>query len=355
MPSSNPAHFECMPPKQTLHTQGQHLVGALSEDEQRLFLDANTCIIESLPLRVTWFKKEALQKGPSSLAELNPTILLTGWSSPPLDAHWLNSRECKLNYICHLGGAVKWLVPRGFIERGGIVTNWSDIPSTSVAEHGLLLALSALRNSGNWLDAHKGEPANGNRIEWLNTRTLFGRKVGIHGFGRIARELVKILRPFGVEIRGYSQGVPASLFDEVGVTQVESLESLFKENEILFECEGLTPKTSGVVSAEILAMLPNDAVFVNVARGGLVDEAALLREATSGRIRVALDVMTSEPVAPSCPFLQLKNVVMSPHIGGPTFDQYPSCGEFAAKNIARYVNGTPLEGVVSLGEYDRST
>lgn len=318
-------------------------------------MEPNTPAIESLQLRVSWLKDDALRINQFTLAELNPNILLTGWSSRPLDAHWLTSRECNLRYVCHLGGAVKWLVPRSFIERGGIVTNWSDIPSTSVAEHALLLALSALRNSGRWLDVLKGGPRSTSRIEWLNTRTLFGRKVGLHGFGRIARELVKILRPFGVEIRGYSQGVPRSLFDQAGVTQVESLESLFKENEILFECEGLTTKTSGVVSAEILAMLPNDAVFVNVARGGLVDEAALLHEATSGRIRVALDVMISEPVAPSCPFLQLKNVVMSPHIAGPTFDQYSSCGAFAARNIARYLEGNPLEGLVSLVEYDRST
>lgn len=342
-----------MPP--TLAKEDQHLACAISEEEQRLFMKPNVLVMKSLQLRVSWFKDDALPIDQSSLAELNPNILLTGWSSLPLDAHWLSSRECKLRYICHLGGAVKWLVPRSFIEHGGIVTNWSDIPSTSVAEHALLLALSALRNSGHWLEVLRGGRKSTNRIEWLNTRTLFGRKVGIHGFGRIARELVKILRPFGVEIRAYSQGVPASLFDAMGVTQVESLVSLFTENEVLFECEGLTPKTSGVVSAKILAMLPDDAVFVNVARGGLVDEAALLREATSGRIRVALDVMTSEPVAPSCPFLQLKNVVMSPHIAGPTFDQYSSCGAFAARNIARYLGGTPLEGIVSLVEYDQST
>lgn len=342
-------------PDPTMCKPGQHLVCAISEDEQRLFLEPNSHIIESLPLRVTWLEDRALRDWKSSLSELNPNILLTGWSTPPLDAHWLDSRECRLRYICHLGGSVKWLVPRSFIEQGGVVTNWSDIPSASVAEHGLLLALSALRNSGHWRDALRGEPKGGNRIEWLDTRTLFCRRVGIHGLGRIARELVKILRPFGVEIHGYSQGVPKALFDAAGVTQIESLESLFKQSDVLFECEGLTPRTSGVVSAEILGLLPDNAVFVNVARGGLIDEAALLREATSGRIRVALDVLTSEPPGAACPFLGLNNVVMSPHIGGPTFDQYPSCGEFAARNIARYVQGTHLEGVVSLGEYDRAT
>ncbi|MBP7140281.1 MAG: hydroxyacid dehydrogenase [Opitutaceae bacterium] len=355
MPSTKQMPPAVVPANTALDKQVQHLLCAISEEEGRLFLGQNTCRLEALPLKVSWAGNPPSVDWPSSLVRLNPEILLTGWSTPPLDVQWLDSEECRLRYICHLAGSIKWLVPRSFIEREGIVTNWSDIPSSSVAEQGLLLALAALRNSGQWLELIRGKAKNGNRIEWLNTLTLFRRNVGIHGFGRVARELIKILRPFDVKIRSYSHGVPKAMFDAAGVIQAETLESMFRESDVLFECEAFTPHTSGAVSADILAMLPNNAVFVNVARGGLVDEGALLREAASGRIRVALDVVTSEPVDISSPFLGLSNVVMSPHIGGPTFDQYTSCGEFAAKNIVRYTQGKPLEGIVSLEEYDRST
>lgn len=101
--------------------------------------------------------------------------------------------------------------------------------------------------------------------------------------------------------------------------------------------------------------MPNGAVFVNVARGRLVDEAALLREAVSGRLSVAVDVVTTDPAGPSCKFFKTPAIIFSPHIGGPTFDQYASCGEFALRSVARFTRGEPLLASVSLEEYDRST
>jgi hypothetical protein len=112
---------------------------------------------------------------------------------------------------------------------------------------------------------------------------------------------------------------------------------------------------TGTLLAWQLAALPRDAVFVNVGRGQVVDEAALLREAAAGRIRVALDVVESEPLVPASAFCQLPGAVLSPHIGGPTFDQYPRCGEQAWRNIARFLEGATLECTVSLADYDRAT
>jgi phosphoglycerate dehydrogenase-like enzyme len=291
----------------------------------------------------------------SEIMRLNPEVLLTCWSTPSLPEAWLESGECRLRYICHLTGSVRHIVPRGFVERGGLVTNWGSIPSATVAEQALLLAMAALRNLGYWQEIFNRPGADSRRIERLHTRTLFGSRVGIHGFGQVARALVELLAPFRVAISAYSPGVPPALFNAAGVRQVSNLGQLFAESDVVFECEGLTPRTRESVQAADLAVLPDDAVLVNVARAGLINDAALLREAASGRIRVALDVFDSEPLRADSPWLRTPGVVLSPHIAGPTYDQYPECTRAAFDNLRRYFEKQPLESVVSLEIYDRST
>jgi len=80
-----------------------------------------------------------------------------------------------------------------------------------------------------------------------------------------------------------------------------------------------------------------------------------LKEARTGRLRIALDVFETEPLPPDSPWLSIPGVVLSPHMAGPTFDQYPTCTRTALANIRRYLNQWPLEFVVTSGIYDRST
>lgn len=327
---------------------------AVSADERRLFLGGAEAAFATLPVAPVW-----LESGHGSLAaqlrELNPTVVLTGWSTGALPAEWLAADDCALRYVCHLTGSVRGVVPRAFLERGGAVTNWGDIPSVAVAEQALLLALAALRNLPAWPEAARYIDDTPRRIATLGTRSLAGRRVGLHGFGRIARALVPLLRPFGGAISAYSAGVPEELVRAAGVTPCASLAELFATSEIVFECESLLPTTTGSVSAALLASLPDGAVFVNIARGQIVDEAALLAEAQSGRIRIALDVLAGRPWEKSAEPFRAAGAVVSPHIGGPTFDQYRPCGELALRNIARFCRGEPLEAPISLAAYDRST
>jgi phosphoglycerate dehydrogenase-like enzyme len=287
--------------------------------------------------------------------DLNPEVLLTAWSARELPRAWLDAPECALRYVCHITGSVRRLVPRIFIERGGWVTNWGEIPAGAVAEQALLLALAALRNLPVWPAgaAHLRDTIR--RVETLATRTLFRRRVGIHGFGRVARALVPLLLPFDVDIAAYSGGVDAAAIRTARIRPCDSLEALFRQSEVLFECEALTPATAGSVSEPLLSLLPDGAVFVNVARGQLVDEGALLREASRGRLRVALDVMSDGETNRNRELFQAAGAVLSPHIAGPTFDQYARCGDFALQNITRYLRGEPLHAVVTLADYDRST
>jgi phosphoglycerate dehydrogenase-like enzyme/sugar phosphate isomerase/epimerase len=341
---------------------------AAGEKNHRLLIALNqaekeTCAI-SLPgpiagkVQARWFDPSGDPEADwaKTLADFQPTVLVTGWSTRPLPESYVGDPGCRLEYVCHLFGSVRALVPRAFLERGGCVTNWGDAVAAQVAEHALLLALGALRNMKKWdgFIRERGEAGSHSTVT-LGTRTLFGRKVGLHGFGRIARELVKLLKPFGVTISAYSDGVPGEFIREHGVTPAGSLEQVFAGSDVLFECEALTPGTAGTVTARVLAALPDHAVFVNVGRGRVVDEEALLREAASGRIRVALDVVIEEPLTAQSPAAKIPDALLSPHIAGPTFDRYPRLGAAALENVARYISRKPLESVVTLRDYDRST
>jgi phosphoglycerate dehydrogenase-like enzyme len=289
------------------------------------------------------------------LRELNPEVLVTCWSTPFLSEEWLESKECRLKYICHLTGSIRHVVSRRFIERGGLVTNWGSIPAPAVAEHALLLALAALRNFPAWAQVFNKPSLASDRMEFLQVRTLSGRRVGIHGFGQIAQALARLLGPFGASVSACSTGVPPEVFTRAGVRHVSKLNELFANSDVVFECEALNPYTLGVVTESDLASMPDGSVLVNVARAGLIDEEALFREASSGRIRVALDVFAEEPLPPDSRWLQIPGLVLSPHIAGPTFDQYSSCTDVALANIERYLLGEPLESVVTPEIYDRST
>lgn len=281
------------------------------------------------------------------LAEVGAEVLVSCWSTLALAPAWLLSADCPLRYVCHLTGSVRGLLPRAFLEQGGRVTNWGCLAAPQVAEHALLLALAALRRLPEWPGRH-----------WetkFRTSSLFGRRVGLHGFGQVARCLRELLRPFQVEVFAFSHGVPPECMTDLDVSPCASLDELFARSEVLMECEALTPTTKGTVTAEILAGLPDGAVFVNVGRGALIDEAALIREAEAGRLSIALDVVTYEPLDPASPLATLPNVIYSPHIAGPTGDQYRRCGELALANLARYRAGAPLEAEVTLEIYDRAT
>jgi len=134
-----------------------------------------------------------------------------------------------------------------------------------------------------------------------------------------------------------------------------SLEQLFTDSEVLFELESLTPATEGIITERLLTLMPLDATFVNVARGALVDEAALTRLAAARRIRVALDVYTREPLAPDSPLRDLPQVTLFPHVACPLGDQSVRCGEFAIANLERYLRGQKPLAVVDLEVFDRST
>lgn len=285
----------------------------------------------------------------AALHAANPEVLIACWKTPPLPAQLPSN----LRYVCYLAGSIKRLVAREHIAGGLLVSNWGGSISRIVAEWAVFHIFSCLRRATYWTLAMHREGA------WKDggteTASLFGRRVGLHGFGQVARELVRLLQPFGCRLSAYAPDVNGIAERDYGVKPAASLEALFADNDIIVELAPLIPETTGSVTEKHLRLIKPGGVFVNVGRGAVVDEAALLRVAQEGRIMVGLDVFTVEPLPADSGFRGLPNVTLTPHLAGPTTDRRRDAGEFALQNLRAYAEGRPLNARIDLRIYDTST
>ena len=140
-----------------------------------------------------------------------------------------------------------------------------------------------------------------------------------------------------------------------GVKMVSSPEELFSENDILVEAAALTPQTYRSVNEKLLRSIRPGGVFVNIGRGAVVDEEALVRVAAESRIHVALDVYDVEPLPVESPLRGMPNVTLLPHIAGPTKDRRRDCGAFALENLSCFLNHKTLKSELTLDLYDSIT
>jgi phosphoglycerate dehydrogenase-like enzyme/Na+/proline symporter len=283
------------------------------------------------------------------LAAANPEILIACWKTPLLP----DALPPRLRYLCYLAGSPKKLITRAHIERGLLVTNWGNSISRVVAECALLHILSCLRRTSFWTTTIHHE--HGWKAGDTQITSLFGRRVGLHGFGSVARELVRLLRPFGVVISSYAPDITPATEKEFGIARAHSFDSLFADNDIIVELAPLIPATVRCVTERHLRLIRPGGVFVNVGRGQVVDEEALVRVARESNIFFGLDVFSVEPLPPSHPLRGLTNVTLTPHIAGPTIDRRRDAGAFALRNLHAYAEGRPLEAVITPEIFDYSS
>jgi phosphoglycerate dehydrogenase-like enzyme len=177
---------------------------------------------------------------------------------------------------------------------------------------------------------------------WQHVRTesLLGQRVLLVGHGAIGSAIEDRLAPFGAQVDKTSRTPKES------VRPLSDLPALAASADVLIVCIALTPQTAGLIDADVLAALPDHALVVNVARGPVIDAGALASELASGRLRAALDVTDVEPLPADRPEWALPNVLITPHIGGDTFDFARRAAGFVAEQAARHVAGQPLVNVV---------
>jgi phosphoglycerate dehydrogenase-like enzyme len=176
------------------------------------------------------------------------------------------------------------------------------------------------------------------RWQRFDVERLEGETVGIIGYGGIGHAVGARATALGMRVlatrRRREYGDP-------------TLEEVIAESHYVVMCAPLTPNTHGLLSRERIAAMRPDAVFINVGRGGTVDEEALIDALRNQRIRgAALDVFETEPLPPEHPLWQLDNVLLSPHTADHTADAHDRAMSFYLENLRRYRAGEPLENVV---------
>jgi phosphoglycerate dehydrogenase-like enzyme len=221
------------------------------------------------------------------------------------------------------------------VPDGVTLCNARGVHDPAVAEWVLAATLAVLRD----LPRHIRKPS-GQRWEQDETDTLMGKTVTILGYGSIGHAVERMLEPFDVELLK----VASRARDEVHGP--ESLAELLPRTEVLIILAPRNERTLGMVDAQALASMPDGAVVVNAARGGIVDEDALLEELRAGRLRAALDVAVPDPLPDGHPLLDAPGLVYTPHIAGATSQTMPRVFGFVAEQLRRHLNGDPLENVV---------
>lgn len=268
----------------------------------------------------------------------SPTHAILMRGNPPVTSAILEAAPA-LRVIAKHGVGVDSVDVAAATKRGVLVMVAGDANAPAVAEMtmGFALALSreivrfdAVARSGKW----DRERDHGSELR--------GRTLGLVGFGRIGRRVAELARCFGVCVIAFSRS--SMSIDPTLAHKVESLEALLAAADIVSLHCPLDSTTRGMMDRRAFGLMKPGALFINTARGALVDEAALAEALTSGRMRgAALDTLVDEPPAPDNPLLSAPNLILAPHNAGITFGAVERMGENAAENIAAVLCGGSVD------------
>jgi phosphoglycerate dehydrogenase-like enzyme len=253
----------------------------------------------------------------------------------------------------HLGGLpglrIVHVVTAGYdhvlarLPAGVTLCNAAGVHDTSTAEFAVALILAAQRGIPQFVRAQ-------DRGEWIGHHpwpALGDRRVLIIGYGRIGRALAARLAPFEVSLTAVASRPRSGdgLVDRVH--GIGDLPGMLPHQDIVVVVTPLTDTTRGLVDAAFLAALTDGALVVNVARGPVLDTAALLAETASGRLRAALDVTDPEPLPPDHPLWRTPGVLIAPHVGGAGDTFRPRMVRLLREQLTRYAVGEPLMHIVA--------
>jgi D-3-phosphoglycerate dehydrogenase len=230
--------------------------------------------------------------------------------------------------------------------RGIPVCNVPDYCMDEVADHTLALILAATRQVVAHWDRVRGGSW-GLAVPIPAMKALCDLTVGVIGFGRIGREVVRRLRAFKCRVLVHDPAVPAAEVRDNGCEPGGLDEVLGQSDVLTLHCPS-TPQTRRMIGRDRIGRMKPGAILINVSRGDLVESAALVDALQRGHLAAAgLDVFDPEPIPPDSPLLQMDNVVVSPHAASVSAKAVRKLRETAAGIVARAVRGEPLPNVVN--------
>ena len=260
------------------------------------------------------------------------------YSSDKIDAELLD--QCPgIRAVCNTAVGYNNIDVEACTRRGVMVTNTPGVLTDSVADYAIGLIIATCRRmtegeaylrNGEWKSVF---------LKQMLGRDVHGSTLGIFGFGRIGQAIARRARGFDMKILYHSRNRAATDAErESGATHLGK-EELLRKADIVLLILPLTPQTQHFIGAKEIAMMKPTAVLINMARGGIVDDAALVAALTNKTIWAAgLDVFENEPRF-NPEFLKLKNVVLSPHIASSSEPTRRAMAMTAAKNLAAALSG----------------
>ena len=282
----------------------------------------------------------------SIIGEFDAIVIRSGTQ---LDAG-LIERAGRLKVIGRAGVGVDNVDVDAATRRGIVVANAPEATVVSAAEHTIALLLAVARNVP---QAHATLSAGSWERERFAGIELAGKTLGVLGLGRIGWQVARRALGLGLRVVAYDPFVALERFRELGVEPAATLEDLYAQADVITLHLPLNDETRWLVGRDAFAGMRDGVRIVNAARGGLVDEAALIEAIASGKVAgAALDVFESEPYAG--PLLGLEQVVVTPHLAGSTTEAQDRAGLIIAEQVAAALDGQLVQTAVNIPVVDQA-
>jgi len=280
-------------------------------------------------------------------AELPDTNIFVGYL---LRAEQLKLARQLQWFHCISAGVAQLMYPE-FRESGIVLTNAAGVHAPTMAEHVIGMILALLRD-------FPGAMRYQNQHRWAQQeiwdgrarpRELQGQTVVLVGFGAIGRATAERLRAFGAHVWAVTRSGNADPALAERAFPVTQIENALANADVVILAAPETPETHHLIGASELAMMKPSAILINVARGSLVDEPALINALQNNWIAAAgLDVASQEPLPPESPLWSLENVLITPHVSGVTERLWEREAELLLDNLERWFSDKPLRNVIDL-------
>lgn len=230
-----------------------------------------------------------------------------------------------------------------------VITTARGIRARAIAEHILGVTIALARRLPTAIRAqveHRWAQADIEGSE-IDVRTLQGQRMGIVGLGAIGSELVAIAAPFGFRITAIRRTVCPPPPGVDAVWPPERLHDLLAESDVVVIAAPHTPRTKRLIGPTEIDHIKKGALLVNVSRGKMIDDAAVVAALRDGRLGgAALDVFSEEPLPLSSPYWDMPNVIVTPHVSGALRDYWTPLVALFSDNLRRFDRGEPLHNVV---------
>lgn len=268
-------------------------------------------------------------------------IAISSWGTPSLTGDILEAAP-QLKAVIHAAGTVKPIVSPELWSRGIRVSSANGPLGQGVAETALGLTIASLKNMWKMSrDTRQG----GWGEEKKKVRELFDVTIGVIGAGKAGKHYIKLLQNFDVTVLLADPFVTPEQAEAIGASKAE-LEDLLSRSDVVSIHAPSLPSTYKMINGERLALMKDNAILINTARGSIIDEPALVAELEKERIFACIDVTDPEPPTADHPFRSLNNCVLTSHIAGSVTNGLFRIGKYAVKEVERLLNDKRMDGEV---------